>query len=64
MGKSTFFPKEWNEDQVISAINEAYKNKVPNPKVTDSFRGESNGVIIDMFIKNGKIESAFPIWPQ
>ncbi|MDM5153542.1 WXG100 family type VII secretion target [Bacillus sp. DX1.1] len=59
--KSTFFPKDWTEQQVIDSINEAFNNK-------ELYKGNryigitTNGIKIEMQIKNGKITSAYPIY--
>ncbi|MEH6851350.1 MULTISPECIES: WXG100 family type VII secretion target [Bacillus] len=59
--KSTFFPKDWTEQQVIDSINEAFNNK-------ELYKGnryigtDSNGIKIEMQIKNGKITSAYPLY--
>ena len=59
-GKSTFFPESWTAQDVIDAINEAYKNKV-------FVRGNtyigtiSTGMKIEMFIDGAEhIISAYP----
>lgn len=58
---SSFFPKEWTPQQVIDAINEAFKNKVPINDCNTKFRGISNtGITIEMYVINGKITTAFP----
>lgn len=61
-GKSTFFPDEWDTQEVIDAINEAYENKVFLSGNT--YEGlTSEGIIIQMYLdQNGKIISAFPIY--
>ena len=61
-GFSTFYSKDMSPQQVVDAINEAYKNRV-------YIRGNkylgvtSSGVEIEMFLdKGGKIISAYPIF--
>src|SRR5699024_11077595 len=60
-GKSTFFPDEWDSQDVINAINEAYQSK----KFINgnTFEGlTSDGVVIRMYLDNKeKIISAFPV---
>src|SRR5690625_46950 len=61
-GKSTFFPKEWNAQEVVDAINEAYDAK---QLITgNTYEGiTSEGQIIRMYIDNNDlIISAFPIY--
>ncbi len=54
------FPKDWTSQQVVDAIQEAYKKKEYKDK--GNYIGTlSNGMKIEMFIENnGKILSAFP----
>ncbi len=54
------FPKDWTSQQVVDAIQEAYKKKEYKDK--GNYIGTlSNGMKIEMFIdNNGKILSAFP----
>jgi len=61
-GKSTFFPDEWDTQEVIDAINEAYEEKVLISGNT--YEGlTSEGIVIRMYLdQNGKIISAFPIY--
>ena len=61
-GKSTFFPDEWDTQDVIDAINEAYEHKVHIHGNT--FEGlTKDGIQIRMYLdQNEKIISAFPIY--
>lgn len=59
--KSTFFPREWSPQQVIDAINEAFRNKevVKN----NVYRGvTSRGMEIEFVLRNDKIISAYPLY--
>lgn len=61
-GLSTFFPDEWDTQEVIDAINEAYDNRT---FVTgNTYEGlTEEGVIVHMYLDNNdKIISAFPIY--
>jgi hypothetical protein len=58
---STFFPKDLTAQQVIDAVNEAFKNRyVINGNV---YKGTtSKGICIEMYLDDmGKIKSAFPL---
>lgn len=58
-GFSTFFPQNWNPQQVINSINQAYVNR--RHVSSNRYYGYANGVKIEMFLNpNGKIISAFP----
>src|SRR5699024_4265068 len=61
-GKSTFFPKEWNAQQVVDAINEAYEAKTWINGNT--YAGlTSEGMEISMYLdQKEKIISAFPVY--
>ncbi|MEI3604929.1 EndoU domain-containing protein [Pseudogracilibacillus sp. SE30717A] len=61
-GKSTFFPDEWDTQDVVDAINEAYDERVFISGNT--YEGlTTEGVIIRMYLdSNEKIISAFPIY--
>ena len=61
---STFFPRSMSPQQVIDAINEAYKDRI-------HIRGNiywgltNSGMKIEMYLDdNSKIVSAFPIYWQ
>ena len=61
-GKSTFFPDEWDTQQVIEAINEAYENR---ELITgNTYEGLTmEGMVIRMYLdQEEKIISAFPIY--
>lgn len=58
-GISTFFPRNWKPQQIVNAINEAYRNR--ELVKGDLYRGKAGNINIRMYInKNGKIASAFP----
>lgn len=61
-GKSTFFPDDWDTQQVVDAINEAYDNKVFISGNT--YEGlTADGMVIRMYLdQDDKIISAFPIY--
>lgn len=61
-GKSTFFPDEWDTQEVVNAINEAYEHKIHIHGNT--FEGlTKDGIQIRMYLdQNDKIISAFPIF--
>ncbi|MEI3614645.1 EndoU domain-containing protein [Pseudogracilibacillus sp. SO30301A] len=61
-GKSTFFPDEWDTQQVVDAINEAYDNKVFI--LGNTYEGlTADGMVIRMYLdQDDKIISAFPIY--
>lgn len=61
-GMSTFFPDEWDTQDVVDAINEAYEEKVYISGNT--FEGlTEEGIVIRMYLDNDeKIISAFPIY--
>ncbi|HNN53175.1 MAG TPA: EndoU domain-containing protein, partial [Pseudomonadota bacterium] len=61
--RSTFFPKDWTEKQVETAIGEAYRNKRLDEK-SGRYRGEdAKGVEIEMMLNHkGDIDSAYPVY--
>ncbi len=61
--RSTFFPKDWTEQQVETAIGEAYRNKRLDGK-SGRYRGEdAKGVEIEMMLNHkGDIDSAYPVY--
>ena len=61
--RSTFFPKDWTEKQVESAIEEAYRNRKPEVR-SGSYQGEtSTGMKLELRLDGkGRIESAYPIY--
>lgn len=61
-GKSTLYPEEWDAQQVVDAINEAYETKTFISGNT--YEGLSReGMRIRMYLDNDdKIISAFPIY--
>jgi hypothetical protein len=61
--RSTFFPKDWTEKQVESAIEEAYKARKPEPK-PGVYRGTlTDGMEVELRLDGkGRIESAYPVY--
>lgn len=61
-GKSTFFPKTWDSQDVVDAINEAYEAR--EFKNGNTYEGVTKeGMVISMYLNNQeKIISAFPIY--
>ncbi|MBO1003635.1 EndoU domain-containing protein [Pseudogracilibacillus auburnensis] len=61
-GKSTFFPKDWDTQQVVDAINEAYESK--EFISGNTYEGlTKEGMVIRMYVdEQEKIISAFPIY--
>lgn len=61
--RSTFFPKDWTEQQVESAILEAYENRQVDAVRPWVYVGTaSNGMKIQMEIQGGKIGTAYPLY--
>jgi SPP1 gp7 family putative phage head morphogenesis protein len=60
--KSTFFPTDMIPQQIVNAINEAYKNKEPY-FIKSMMKGKTSyGFDIGMYLdQNGKITTAFPL---
>jgi len=64
-GMSSFFPKDWDAQNIVDGINEAYGSKEFVRGSRNTFRGKtSQGIRIEMYIDSatGKIISAFPIY--
>lgn len=54
-----FFPRSWNQQQVVDAINAAYDNRRHHKK--NLYIGTVNGITIQMRLDpNGKIVTAYP----
>ncbi len=54
-----FFPRSWNQQQVVDAINAAYDNR--NHLSGNFYEGAANGIKIRLRLdENGKIKTAFP----
>jgi len=64
-GFSSFYPEEWTPQQVVDAINEAYKAALSdksNPH-GELWIGYSGDLEIDMYLNNSKkITTAFPVY--
>lgn len=63
-GVSTFFPDKWDEQQVVDAINEAYKSK--SHARGNIYTGTTkDGLQINIALdKDGKILTAYPVYKQ
>ena len=61
--RSTFFPKDWTKKQVETAIDDAYRNRKPEPR-SGEFRGTTaSGMDITLRLDGkGKPESAYPVY--
>jgi hypothetical protein len=61
--RSSFFPKDWTQEQVKSAIGEAYESRKPEPR-SGEFRGTTaSGMDITLRLDGkGKPESAYPVY--
>ena len=60
-GYSTFFPKDMSPQEIVDSINEAYDDRIDLGG--DLFEGEaSNGLIIQMYLDDEKITTAYPIF--
>lgn len=61
-GKSTFFPDNWDSQDVVDAINEAYETK--DFISGNTYEGMTEeGIIIRMYLnQSDKIISAFPVY--
>ena len=61
-GRSTFFPDDWDSQDVVDAINEAFENKeFINGNTYEGLTEE--GIIVRMYLDNNdKIISAFPVY--
>ena len=62
-GYSTFFPKDMSPQEIVDSINEAYNERIDLGG--DLFEGEaSNGLIIQMYLEDEKITTAYPIFQE
>lgn len=60
--KSTFFPDSWSKEKIQGEIAYAMINK--KSIGTNKYEGTmSNGVKIEFYIKNGTVETAYPVLP-
>jgi len=62
-GMSTFFPDNWSKQQVVDAINQAFKVKT-RPKINNPDYWEGilpSGMKIGGYTKNEKIITSFPV---
>jgi len=61
--RSTFFPKDWTEQQVETAIEEAYKARKPDREPGIYTGQTASGVEVEMQLtNNGQIHTAYPIY--
>jgi hypothetical protein len=61
--KSSFFPQGWSQEQVEKAILEVYENGKPQPFKPWVLRGtSSSGMEIEIRVKGGGIQTAFPLY--
>ncbi len=66
-GFSSFYPETWSPQEVVDAINEAYKDAVNNPENPrgDLWIGHSGKLEIDMYLnEKKKIVTAYPIFQE
>ena len=64
-GFSSFFPESWTPQQVVDAINTAYKDATDNPSNPKGslWIGYCGDLEIDMYLDSGKrITTAFPVY--
>lgn len=63
-GISSMYPDNWSPQKIIDEIQHAYENQIPSDfKDPNRIIGKaSNGMKIELRIKGGKIESAYPIY--
>lgn len=63
-GKSTFFPKNWSEQDIVNAVNEAHEFAIKNGCTSTKCTGfDSKGMEITIIFENnnsGKIWAAYP----
>lgn len=61
-GRSTFFPDDWDTQEIVDAINEAYEHKTfINGNTYEGLTDE--GIVIRMYLdQKDKIISAFPVY--
>ena len=63
--RSSFFPKDWTQEQVEKAILEAYENGKPKESTPWIIQGAtSGGMKIELRTKGGKIQTAYPIYRE
>lgn len=64
-GFSSFYPESWTPQQVVDAINTAYKDAISNPSNPKGslWIGYCGDLEIDMYLNsNKKITTAFPVY--
>lgn len=64
-GFSSFYPENWSPQQVVDAINEAYRDALDDPSNPHNslWIGYSGDLEIDMYLDNNKkITTAYPIY--
>lgn len=61
--RSTFFPKNWSQEQVETAIREAAENAKPKPRYPSTYRGTtSGGMEIEFELKDGAPQTVYPLY--
>ncbi len=60
---SSFYPDDWSPQQVVDAINEAYKDAMNTKKKSGSYYvGYSNGIRIEMYLDSkNRVVTAYPV---
>jgi hypothetical protein len=63
--RSSFFPRDWTQDEVVMAVQEAYQTRQPTPK-PGRYRGRTaTGIDIELDIDpRGQIQTAYPIYQE
>jgi hypothetical protein len=62
-GRSSFFPKDWTQEQVEKAILEAYGNGKSKPNLPWIIEGTSpDGMTIEIRTQGGRMRTAYPIY--
>ena len=60
---STFFPDSWDQNKVLTEISHAFESKTLKPGSSYRYTGyTSEGIEIEMIIRDEKIETAYPIF--
>ncbi len=60
---SSFFPDSWDQEKVLMEISHAFENKALVTGSSYRYTGyTSEKIKIEMIIREGKIETAYPIF--
>jgi hypothetical protein len=63
--KSSFFPKDWTEEQVEKAVLEAYENGKPYADRPWIIEGRTpGGMKIEIRTRGGRIQTAYPVYKE